>query len=156
FLRIIAREQQTRAIMEWLSNPTVWAGLLTLVLLEIVLGIDNLIFIAILADKLPSAQRNRARVIGLSLALIIRLGLLACLSWLTRLTDPLFALFGKEFSGRDLIFIGGGLFLLLKATKELHERLEGGEHASGKAGTQARFWPAIVQIILLDIVFSVD
>ena len=109
------------SLMEWLSDPTIWMGLATLVVLEIVLGIDNLVFIAILADKLPPHQRDRARLIGLSLALLMRLALLATLSWIMRLTAPLFSLFGHEFSGRDLILLGGGLFLLFKATMELHE-----------------------------------
>jgi predicted tellurium resistance membrane protein TerC len=111
--------------MEWLADPTAWLGLLTLIVLELVLGIDNLVFIAILADKLPPHQRDRARVIGLSLALIMRLGLLASISWMVTLTAPLFEVFGKSFSGRDLIMLFGGVFLLFKATMELHERLEG-------------------------------
>ena len=110
--------------MEWLFDPAIWAGLLTLVVLEIVLGIDNLIFIAILADKLPPHQRDRARMIGLSLALIMRLGLLTVVSWLVTLTAPLFSIGSFSFSGRDLILLIGGLFLLFKATSELHERLE--------------------------------
>jgi predicted tellurium resistance membrane protein TerC len=111
--------------MEWLADPTAWLGLLTLIVLELVLGIDNLVFIAILADKLPPHQRDRARIIGLSLALIMRLGLLASISWLVTLTQPLFEVFDKSFSGRDLIMLFGGVFLLFKATMELHERLEG-------------------------------
>ena len=110
--------------MEWLADPTAWLGLLTLIVLELVLGIDNLVFIAILADKLPPHQRDRARIIGLSLALIMRLGLLASISWLVTLTQPLFEVFDKSFSGRDLIMLFGGVFLLFKATMELHERLE--------------------------------
>jgi predicted tellurium resistance membrane protein TerC len=111
--------------MEWIADPTAWLGLLTLIVLELVLGIDNLVFIAILADKLPPEQRDRARIIGLSLALIMRLGLLASISWLVTLTQPLFEVFDKSFSGRDLIMLFGGVFLLFKATMELHERLEG-------------------------------
>ena len=111
--------------MEWLADPTAWLGLATLIVLELVLGIDNLVFIAILADKLPPHQRDRARVIGLSLALIMRLGLLASISWMVTLTAPLFEVFDKHFSGRDLIMLFGGVFLLFKATMELHERLEG-------------------------------
>ncbi|MBV2203963.1 MAG: TerC family protein [Pseudomonas sp.] len=142
--------------MEWLADPTAWLGLLTLIVLEIVLGIDNLVFIAILADKLPPEQRDRARVIGLSLALVMRLGLLASIAWLVTLTEPLFEIFGKSFSGRDLIMLGGGLFLLFKATMELHERLEGRmqQHSGSKA--YARFWPVVAQIIVLDAVFSLD
>ncbi|VFT38732.1 membrane protein, TerC family [Pseudomonas aeruginosa] len=111
--------------MEWIADPTAWLGLATLIVLEIVLGIDNLVFIAILADKLPPHLRDRARVLGLSLALLMRLGLLASISWMVTLTEPLFEVFGKSFSGRDLIMLFGGVFLLFKATMELHERLEG-------------------------------
>src|SRR5690606_39138251 len=106
--------------MEWLSDPTIWMGLTTLVILEIILGIDNLVFIAILADKLPPEQRDKARIIGLSLALLMRLVLLAALSWIMQLTAPLFSVFEHAFSGRDLILLGGGLFLIFKATMELH------------------------------------
>src|SRR5690554_5725625 len=106
--------------MEWMYDPTAWAGLLTLVVLEIVLGIDNLVFIAILADKLPPHQRERARVIGLSLALLMRLVLLASIAWIVTLTQPLFSVLGHPISGRDLILIFGGLFLLFKGTTELH------------------------------------
>jgi predicted tellurium resistance membrane protein TerC len=114
--------------MEWLFDPTIWVGLLTLVVLEIVLGIDNLIFIAILADKLPPQQRDKARMIGLSLAMLMRLGLLSIVSWLVTLTTPLFSIGTLDFSGRGLILLLGGLFLLFKATVELHERLEGAAH----------------------------
>ncbi|WP_434707292.1 TerC family protein [Pseudomonas sp. R1-1] len=142
--------------MEWLADPTAWLGLLTLIVLELVLGIDNLVFIAILADKLPPHQRDRARIIGLSLALIMRLGLLASISWLVTLTQPLFEVFGKSFSGRDLIMLFGGVFLLFKATMELHERLEGhvGERTTNAA--YALFWPIVAQIVVLDAVFSLD
>lgn len=142
--------------MEWIADPTAWLGLLTLIVLEIVLGIDNLVFIAILADKLPPEQRDRARVIGLSLALVMRLCLLASIAWLVTLTEPLVELFGKSFSGRDLIMLGGGLFLLTKATLELHERLEGRSHQHSGSRTYARFWPVVAQIIVLDAVFSLD
>lgn len=140
--------------MEWIADPTAWLGLLTLIVLELVLGIDNLVFIAILADKLPPHQRDRARVIGLSLALIMRLGLLASISWLVTLTAPLFTLFEQSFSGRDLIMLFGGVFLLFKATMELHERLEG--HVSERTGkaSYAAFWPIVAQIVVLDAVFS--
>jgi predicted tellurium resistance membrane protein TerC len=141
--------------MEWISDPTVWVGLLTLVVLEIVLGVDNLIFIAILADKLPPQQRDRARVIGLSLALVMRLGLLASITWVMSLTATLFGFWKFEFSWRDLILIVGGAFLLIKATTEIHERLEGG-HKQGKTVAHAAFWPIIAQIVMLDIVFSLD
>ena len=143
--------------MEWLLDPTAWVGLLTLVILEIVLGIDNLIFIAILADKLPPAQRDRARIMGLSLALIMRLGLLSVMSWLVTLTTPLFSIGPLSFSGRDLILMIGGLFLLFKGTMELHERLEGSQHG-GSSGPRvyASFWVIVTQIVVLDAVFSLD
>lgn len=142
--------------MEWLADPTAWLSLLTLIVLELVLGIDNLVFIAILADKLPPEQRDRARLIGLSLALIMRLGLLASISWLVTLTQPLFEVFDKSFSGRDLIMLFGGVFLLFKATMELHERLEG--HVTERTGNAAyaMFWPIVAQIVVLDAVFSLD
>ncbi|ARP95001.1 TerC family protein [Bordetella genomosp. 13] len=143
--------------MEWLLDPAAWVGLLTLVILEIVLGIDNLIFIAILADKLPPAQRDRARIMGLSLALIMRLGLLSVMSWLVTLTEPLFSIGPMTFSGRDLILMFGGLFLLLKGTMELHERIEGEQHGvvSGPR-VYASFWVIVLQIVVLDAVFSLD
>jgi predicted tellurium resistance membrane protein TerC len=142
--------------MEWLLDPHIWVGLLTLIVLEIVLGIDNLIFIAILADKLPPAQQDRARMIGLSLALIMRLGLLSIVSWLVTLTTPLFALGPFEFSGRALILLLGGIFLLVKATTELHERLEGPPPDHGKSKTYATFGVVVAQIVVLDAVFSLD
>lgn len=142
--------------MEWFFDPTIWLGLLTLITLELVLGIDNLVFIAILADKLPPEQRDRARLIGLSLALIMRLGLLTSIAWIVSLTQPLFSIAGASFSGRDLIMLGGGLFLLFKATLELHERLEGGHTPQGGTQGYARFWPVVAQIIVLDAVFSLD
>ncbi len=141
---------------EWLADPTAWLGLGTLVVLEIVLGIDNLVFIAILADKLPVTQRKRARLVGLSLALFMRLGLLASISWVVTLTEPLFTVFGMGLSGRDLILLGGGAFLLFKATMELHERLEGGHGENRDGAMGAVFWQIIVQIMVLDIVFSLD
>jgi CBS domain containing-hemolysin-like protein len=143
--------------MEWLTDPTVWVGFATLVVLEIVLGIDNLIFIAILADRLPAAQRDRARVIGLSLALIMRLALLASISWVMSLTAPVFTILGAAISWRDLILIAGGLFLLVKATTEIHDRVEaqGAGHAHGAAAAAA-FWPVVAQIVVLDAVFSLD
>lgn len=142
--------------LAWINDPTAWLGLATLVILEIVLGVDNLVFIAILSDKLPPHQRDKARVIGLSLALGMRLILLASISWLATLTEPLLTILGKEFSGRDLIFLAGGLFLLFKATKELHERLEGKLHGEEKKRAYAAFWPVIAQIVVLDAVFSID
>lgn len=142
--------------MEWLADPSIWMGLTTLVILEIILGIDNLVFIAILVDKLPPHQRDKARIIGLSLALIMRLGLLAALSWIMKLTDPLFSVLGNDFSGRDLILLGGGLFLLFKATMELHERLEGSDHGGGTGKAYAGFGLVVTQIVVLDAVFSLD
>ena len=143
--------------MEWLLDPAAWVGLLTLVVLEIVLGIDNLIFIAILADKLPPSQRDRARILGLSLALVMRLGLLSVMSWLVTLTTPLFSVGPLSPSGRDLILMAGGFFLLFKGTMELHERLEGGQHG-GSSGPRvyASFWVIVTQIVVLDAVFSLD
>lgn len=143
-------------IMALLLDPNIWVGFLTLVILEIVLGIDNLIFIAILADKLPPHQRDRARVIGLSLALIMRLGLLTIVSWLVTLTAPLVSFAGFTFSGRDLILLLGGLFLLFKATSELHERLEGHSHQQTQSRVYAGFGVVVAQIVVLDAVFSLD
>lgn len=143
--------------MEWLLDPAAWVGLLTLVVLEIVLGIDNLIFIAILADKLPPSQRDRARILGLSLALVMRLGLLSVMSWLVTLTTPLFSIGPLAPSGRDLILMAGGFFLLFKGTMELHERLEGGGHGSSSGPrVYASFWVIVTQIVVLDAVFSLD
>ncbi|MCK8563375.1 TerC family protein [Yersinia ruckeri] len=142
--------------MEFLMDPSIWAGLLTLVVLEIVLGIDNLVFIAILADKLPPKQRDKARIIGLSLALIMRLGLLSVISWMVTLTTPLFSVATFSFSGRDLILLVGGLFLLFKATTELHERLEGNQHDGNANRGYASFWAVVAQIVVLDAVFSLD
>jgi predicted tellurium resistance membrane protein TerC len=143
--------------MDWLTDPQVWASLLTLTALEIVLGIDNLIFIAILADRLPEHQRHRARRLGLALALFVRLGLLSSISWIFGLTAPIFELFGHDFSWRDLILIGGGLFLLFKGTREIHERIEGDEEeAAGHGRGRASFTGVIIQILVLDIVFSLD
>lgn len=139
-------------LFEWMSDPTAWVGLLTLVVLEIVLGIDNLVFIAILAEKLPPEQRNKARIIGLSLALIMRLGLLASISWIMTLKEEL--IYG--FSGRDLILIIGGIFLLFKATTEIHERIEGKADLKEERVEHAMFWAVIAQIVVLDAVFSLD
>ncbi|WP_074012995.1 TerC family protein [Candidatus Sodalis sp. SoCistrobi] len=142
--------------MEFLMDPSIWVGLLTLIVLEIVLGIDNVVFIAILADKLPPKKRDRARVVGLSLALIMRLALLSLISWIVTLTRPLFTLWDFSFSGRDLILLLGGIFLLFKATTELHERLENKEHDSSAGRGYASFWAVVVQIVILDAVFSLD
>jgi predicted tellurium resistance membrane protein TerC len=141
--------------MDWLSNPESWIALLTLTVLEIVLGIDNVIFITILAGKLPQDQQGKARRVGLALAMFLRIGLLASLAWMVKLTAPLFTVLSQEISGRDLILLIGGLFLLFKATREIHERLEGEEgHASARVA--ASFTSVIIQILLLDIVFSLD
>ncbi|MDQ3662172.1 MAG: TerC family protein [Actinomycetota bacterium] len=141
--------------MEWLSDPDIWIGFATLLALEVVLGIDNVVFISILAGKLPAAQQARARQMGLGLALVMRVLLLLTLSWVIGLTSPLFSLIGNEISGRDLILIIGGLFLLGKSTFEIHDRLEGEEgHASDRVA--ASFSAVIIQIVLLDAVFSLD
>ncbi|STQ70523.1 TerC family protein [Hafnia alvei] len=142
--------------MEWIADPTIWAGLATLVVLEIVLGIDNLVFIAILAEKLPRQQRDKARIVGLLLALVMRLVLLASISWLATLTKPILTLNGHGFSARDLIMLTGGIFLLFKATVELNERLEGKDHESHNQRKGAKFWPVVIQIVVLDAVFSLD
>lgn len=142
--------------MEMLLDPNIWVGLLTLIVLEIVLGIDNLIFIAILAEKLPPHQRDKARVLGLSLAMIMRLGLLTMISWMVTLTAPLISIASLSFSGRDLILLVGGLFLLFKATMELHERVEGKTHVATGKREYASFAAVVAQIIVLDAVFSLD
>jgi CBS domain containing-hemolysin-like protein len=137
-------------------DPGIWLGLLTLVVLEIVLGIDNLIFIAILANKLPPHQRDKARILGLGMALGMRLLLLMGISKLVALTEPLFSVFGEDLSGRDLILLFGGIFLLLKATIEIHERLEGKIHTPKASKVHAAFWAVVTQIVVLDAVFSLD
>lgn len=143
--------------MEFLLDPGIWVGLITLIILEIVLGIDNLVFIAILAEKLPPEQRDKARVIGLSLALFMRLGLLFAISWLVTLTEPLITLFEKTFSGRDLILLGGGLFLVYKAVGELHEKMEGKPEIKVTTNVvYASFAAVVAQIVVLDAVFSLD
>jgi predicted tellurium resistance membrane protein TerC len=141
--------------MEWVSNPEIWIALVTLTALEIVLGVDNIIFISVLAGKLPRAQQDRARRLGLLGAMFMRIGLLFSLSWLSRLTSPLFTAVGQQISGRDLILMGGGLFLLAKSTWEIHENLEGG-HAERGTRSPSSFAGLIIQIMLLDIVFSLD
>ena len=141
--------------MEWLSDPQVWIAFATLTALELVLGIDNIVFISILAGKLPAEQQQKARLTGLALAMFMRVGLLFSLSWIISLTAPLFTVLGQEISGRDLVLIAGGLFLIGKATHEIHGKLEGDE---GSASTRVKpsFFSVIVQILLLDIVFSLD
>jgi predicted tellurium resistance membrane protein TerC len=142
--------------MEWLSDPQIWASLLTLTALEIVLGVDNLVFIAILAGRLPAERQDRARKVGLALALITRLGLLASIAWIVGLTRPVFEVFGHAVSWRDIILIAGGFFLIYKGTSEIHHRIEGAapHEAAGRAATS--FGSVIVQIMLLDVVFSLD
>ncbi|MBK3777925.1 TerC family protein [Azospirillum brasilense] len=142
-------------MLELLSDPQVWASLLTLTALEIVLGIDNIIFISIMAAKLPVHQQQKARQLGLALALVMRLLLLASISWVATLTEPLITVLGMGFSGRDLILLGGGLFLLAKGTIEIHNTVEGHEEG-GAAPKVASFGAGVGQIIVLDIVFSLD
>jgi predicted tellurium resistance membrane protein TerC len=143
--------------MEWLTDPQIWIALVTLTVLEIVLGIDNVIFISILVQRLPADVRDKARLIGLGLAMGMRILLLLTISWIIGLTQPAIELAGNEFSWRDLILIGGGLFLLWKATTEIHESLEGEEaHTGGAGAAVASFGGVLVQIVLLDIVFSLD
>jgi predicted tellurium resistance membrane protein TerC len=141
--------------MEWLADPKIWIALLTLTVLEIVLGVDNIIFISILAGKLRADQQGRARRLGLALAMLLRIALLASIAWIVRLTAPLFEVLGQEISGRDLILILGGLFLIAKSTHEIHDKLEG-EEGHSSATVRSSFTGVIVQILLLDIVFSLD
>jgi predicted tellurium resistance membrane protein TerC len=141
--------------VDWLGDPQAWIGLLTLTALEIVLGIDNIVFISILAGKLPGEQQGRARRLGLALAMIMRILLLLSLSWLVGLTKPWFTLFGTGISGRDLVLLVGGLFLVAKSTYEIHDKLEGVE-GHGSRRVPPSFGAVLVQIMLLDIVFSLD
>ena len=142
-------------MLELLTDPQAWIALATLTALELVLGIDNIVFISILVDKLPVAQRERARRIGLFMAMFMRVGLLLVLAWIVGLVAPLFTVLGQEISGRDLILIAGGLFLIYKATGEIHQSLEGEEgHASG--AVKATFGAVILQIMVIDRVFSLD
>jgi predicted tellurium resistance membrane protein TerC len=142
--------------MELLTNPDTWIVLLTLTSLEIVLGIDNIVFISILAGKLPPEQRDRARKVGLLAAMGMRILLLLAIGWVVGLTEPLFTIGDRDVSGRDLILLGGGLFLLAKATWEIHQRLEGDEHERSAGAAAASFGSVIAQIMILDIVFSLD
>jgi len=141
--------------MNWIADPEAWIALVTLTSLEIVLGIDNIIFISILAGRLPEAQQNRARVLGLAVAMLSRVALLLSIRWVMRLTAPLITV-GREFSGRDMILVAGGLFLLGKATSEIHARLEGEEDQAKGRRAGVTFAGVIVQIMLLDVVFSLD
>ena len=137
-------------LFAWITDPNAWLALGTLTLLEIVLGIDNIIFLSLVVAKLPTAQRAHARRLGLAGAMVMRLALLASIAWVTRLTNPLFTIFSQEISARDLILLLGGLFLIWKASKEIHESIEGEEEGLSS------FLGAIVQIMLLDIIFSLD
>lgn len=143
-------------MLDWIYSPEAWIALATLTILEIVLGIDNIIFVAILSDRVKREQRERARRVGLSIAIATRILLLFSIVWIMRLTEPLFSALGREISGKDLILIGGGIFLLFKSTREIHHKLEGEEHDSDAPGGTATFASVIVQIALLDIVFSLD
>ena len=143
------------ALIALAASPEAWAALATLIVMEVVLGIDNLIFLSILTNKLPESQRRSARLIGLSLALVMRLALLGTISYIVALTTPLFSILGHGFSWRDLILIAGGLFLVWKATREIHESVDPHE-PDAKAAVVSSFGAAIVQIIVLDLVFSVD
>jgi predicted tellurium resistance membrane protein TerC len=144
-------------MFEWLTDPEAWIALFTLTALEIVLGVDNIIFISILVGRLPEAQRQRARVLGLAFAMLTRIGLLLSLAWVMTLTEPIFSIIGREISGRDLILIGGGLFLLWKSVHEIHGSLEGEDETDdAAAAARAGFASIIVQIAIIDIVFSLD
>jgi len=142
--------------VELLSDPAVWTALLTLTALEIILGVDNIVFISILSDRLPPDQRGRARTIGLLLAMLMRIAMLFSIGWILGLTEPLFTIAGHPFTGRDLILIGGGLFLIYKSTTEIHAKLEGEDHEPEAGAGTISFPSAIIQIVLLDIVFSLD
>ncbi|GCL63900.1 TerC family protein [Pseudaquabacterium pictum] len=143
-------------MLELLSNPQTWIAFATLTLLELVLGIDNIIFISILVDKLPKAKQELARKIGLFMAMFMRIGLLLVLAWIVGLVAPLFTVFGQEISGRDLILIAGGLFLIWKSTGEIHQSLEGEEDQGGASAVKATFASVILQIMVVDLVFSLD
>lgn len=142
--------------MEMLTDPQVWLAFATLTLLEIVLGIDNIIFLSILVGRLPPAQRPRARTIGLALAMLMRIALLLSITWVMGLSQPLFSALGHAVSGRDLILLGGGLFLIAKSTMEIHGSLEGEEHAQAAGKAAVSFVSVITQIAIIDIVFSLD
>lgn len=141
--------------MNWISDPQAWIALATLTALEIVLGIDNIIFLTILAGRLPVEQRNRGRTLGLLLAMLTRIGLLLSLTWVMGLTEPLFTVLSKTISGRDIILLGGGLFLLAKSTHEIHNNLEGLEEKERKSRA-AGFAGVLIQIAIIDIIFSLD
>lgn len=143
-------------MLEWISSPEAWAALVTLTALEVVLGIDNIIFISILVDRLPKEQQKLGRTLGLAFAMLTRIALLFSLAWLAKLTAPLFTVLGEVISGRDLVLILGGLFLLAKATMEIHDNVEGHPEEEMKSKAKAVFWMVIVQIGVLDLVFSLD
>ena len=142
--------------MQWLTSPEAWAALLSLTALEIILGVDNIIFISILVARLPAAQRQRARLIGLGLAMLMRIGLLLSLAWMMRLTDPLVSVYSNDISGRDLILIGGGLFLLAKSVMEIHSSLEGAGDEAHADRPAIGLYATLAQIAVVDIVFSLD
>jgi predicted tellurium resistance membrane protein TerC len=142
--------------VEMVTDPAFWTALATLAALEIVLGVDNIVFISILSDRLPENQRHRARTVGLLLAMFMRIGLLFSIGFIFGLTQTLFTVAGHPFTGRDLILVGGGLFLLYKATAEIHDKLEGEDHERDASAGTATFSSVIIQIVLLDIVFSLD
>jgi predicted tellurium resistance membrane protein TerC len=142
-------------MLELLADPQAWIAFLTLTALEVVLGIDNIIFISILVDRLPQARREFTRRIGLALAMVMRIGLLLTLAWLVGLTAPLFTLLGEKISGRDIVLIAGGLFLIWKATGEIHGLVEGIEHGKARPAA-ATFWGVLAQIAVVDLVFSLD
>jgi len=142
--------------MELLFDPAVWASLITLTALEVVLGVDNIVVLSILTHALPQKEAQHARAVGLGLALALRLALLSAISWITRLTYPVFSAAGQDFSWRDLILIGGGLFLMAKATQDIHAEIEGGKDPSGVARQKASFGAVISQIAIMDLVFSLD
>ena len=143
-------------MIEFLTDPTIWAALATLTLMEVVLGIDNIVFISILAAKLPAEEQSRARFVGLSLAAITRIIMLLGISWLVGLTEPLITVLGHAFSGRDLILLGGGVFLVYKAVMEIHQKLEGEDNDDEDGKKRVTFATVITQIVLLDIIFSLD
>jgi predicted tellurium resistance membrane protein TerC len=144
------------AMTAWITDPQIWASLVTLTIMEIVLGIDNIVFISVIVARLPAKMAHRARQIGLSLALVFRILLLSVLSWIVGLTTPLFSVVDYSFSWRDVILIAGGLFLLFKATNEIHHGIEGEEEDAGKSNVRRSFAAVIAQIIVIDLVFSVD
>ncbi|MGH8121068.1 MAG: TerC family protein [Gammaproteobacteria bacterium] len=143
-------------MLEWVTVPEAWIALVTLTVLEIVLGIDNIVFISIFVQPLPQPLRDQARIFGLALAILTRIGLLLTIVWITRLTSPLFSIFGQDISGRDIILIGGGLFLLVKSTLEIHSSLEGGDKPVARRQAGKMFLVIITQIAIIDIIFSLD